>query len=94
MPETRLYVNIGSMGCRTARFLLICWVAIGIVVSFILASGVSFSWGQAISELPALFGEVIYRYNEKSPLRLFVIGIGHRDAVTRKNGSTTSKVQA
>jgi len=82
------------MGCRTARFFHIRWVAIGIIASSILASGASFSWAKSISNLPPPYGEVIYRYNEKSPLRLFVIGIGHRDAVTRKNGSTTSKVQA
>jgi hypothetical protein len=70
------------------------WAAMGIMASFILVSGVSFSWCQGISDLPALYGEVIYRYNENSPFRLFVVGIGHRDAVTRKNGSMTSKVQA
>ena len=82
------------MGCRTARVLLIRLVASWIVASSASGLGVAFSWGQSISDLPALYGEVIYRYNEKSPLRLFVIGIGHRDAVTRKNGSMTSKVQA
>ena len=82
------------MGCRTRRSPLIRLVAIGIIASSILVLGVAFSSGQAISDLPALYGEVIYRYNEMSPLRLFVVGIGHRDAVTRKNGSMTSKVQA
>ena len=82
------------MGSRTTSFILILFVAIGIAVCSALALGAAFSWGQSISDLPALYGEVIYRYNEKSPLRLFVIGIGHRDAVTRKNGSRTSRVQA
>jgi hypothetical protein len=49
---------------------------------------------QSISNLPPPYGEVIYRHNEKSPLRLFIIGVSHRDTVTRKNGSMTSKVQA
>ena len=82
------------MGSRTTSFILILFVAIGIAVCSALALGAAFSWGQSISDLPALYGEVIYRYNEKSPLRLFVIGIGHRDAMTRKNGSRTSRVQA
>jgi len=82
------------MDCRTARVLFIPWVAIGIAAASAFASGVAFSWGQSISDLPALYGEVIYRYNENSPFRLFVVGIGHRDAVTRKNGGMTSKVQA
>jgi len=82
------------MGSRTTSFILILFVALGIAVCSALALGAAFSWGQSISDLPALYGEVIYRYNEKSPLRLFVIGIGHSDAVTRKNGSRTSRVQA
>ena len=82
------------MCCRATCVILIRLVAIGIAVSFALALGVTFSWGQPISDLPALYGEVIYRHNEKSPVRLFVIGIGHRDAVNRKNGSMTSKIQA
>jgi hypothetical protein len=40
------------------------------------------------------YGEVIYRYNEKSPQRLFIIGMSHRDSLTRRNGSQTSRVQA
>jgi len=82
------------MSCRATCLILIRLVAIATAVSSTLALGVTFSWGQPISDLPALYGEVIYRYNEKSPFRLFVVGIGHRDAVTRKNGSMTSKVQA
>lgn len=39
------------------------------------------------------YGEVIYRYNEKSPRQLFVIGMSHRDSLTRRNGSQTSRVQ-
>jgi hypothetical protein len=40
------------------------------------------------------YGEIIYQYNEKSPRQLFVIGMAHRDSVTRRNGSQTSRVQA
>ena len=40
------------------------------------------------------YGEIIYQYNEKSPQQLFVIGMAHRDSLTRRNGSQTSRVQA
>jgi hypothetical protein len=46
------------------------------------------------SVIPAQYGEIIYRANEKSPSHLFVIGMSHRDSLTRRNGSQTSRVQA
>ncbi len=45
-------------------------------------------------KIPPEYGEVVFRYNEKSPNQLFIIGISHRDTLTRMNGSNTSKVQA
>jgi hypothetical protein len=45
-------------------------------------------------EIPAEYGEVIYRFNEKSANQVFIIGIGHRDALTCLNGDNTSRVQA
>jgi hypothetical protein len=44
--------------------------------------------------IPAQYGEIIYRVNEKSPCQLFVIGMSHRDSLTRRNGGQTSRVQA
>ncbi len=44
--------------------------------------------------IPAEYGEVVYRYNESSPNQIFIIGMSHRDTVTRLNGSLTSRVQA
>jgi hypothetical protein len=44
--------------------------------------------------LPRGYGEVVYRYNEKSPNQLYIIGIGHRDALTRSNGDRTPRIQA
>ena len=46
------------------------------------------------SMIPAQYGEIIYRGNEKSPSQLFVIGMSHRDSLTRRNGNQTSRVQA
>ena len=46
------------------------------------------------SEIPSEYGEVIHWSNEKSPDQLFVIGLSHRDTLTRLNGDKTSRVQA
>jgi hypothetical protein len=56
---------------------------------------VSFSMaGVGLSSIPSEYGQVIYRYNEGSPKQLFIIGMSHRDSITRLNGSKTSRVQA
>ncbi len=47
-----------------------------------------------IGSLPPAYGKVIYSYNETSPKKLYIIGIDHRDSVSRLNGSNTAKVQA
>jgi hypothetical protein len=47
-----------------------------------------------LSAIPSEYGEVIYRYNEKSPNQLFIIGMSHRDTISRSNGQNTSRVQA
>ena len=43
--------------------------------------------------IPTEYGELIFRCNEKSPDQLFIIGISHRDSLTRLNSSQTPKVQ-
>jgi hypothetical protein len=45
-------------------------------------------------KIPTEYGEVIYQSNEKSPNQIFIIGVGHRDAITCLNGDHTSRVQA
>jgi hypothetical protein len=40
------------------------------------------------------YGEIIYQYNRKNPQQLFVVGMSHRDSLTRRNGGQTSRVQA
>ena len=42
----------------------------------------------------AEYGELIYQSNPGSPYQLFIIGMSHRDSLTRLNGSNTSRVQA
>ncbi len=44
--------------------------------------------------IPARYGEVIYRFNEKSSNQLFIIGMSHRDSLDCLNGENTSRVQA
>jgi hypothetical protein len=50
--------------------------------------------GTDLAALPPEYGEVIYCCNEKSPSQLFIIGMSHRDSITRLNGLNTSRVQA
>jgi len=68
-------------------------------ILFLLSAFFSFllvtpSNAQTIPEVPAQYGEIIYRFNEKNPSQIFIIGIGHRDALTCRNGENTSRVQA
>jgi hypothetical protein len=63
------------------------------ILSFFLM-GISFSTAQTNLILPPQYGRVIYRLNEKSPNQLFIVGLSHRDSLTRLNGDNTSKVQA
>ena len=48
--------------------------------------------GSFYLNIPAQYGEIIFRCNEKSPKQIFIIGMSHRDSFTRDNGSQTSKV--
>jgi hypothetical protein len=49
---------------------------------------------ETVLNIPVEYGEVIYRFDEKSPNQIFVIGSSHRDALTCLNGNNTSRVQA
>lgn len=44
--------------------------------------------------VPKEYGEVIYRSRGESARQLYIIGLEHRDSITRANGAHTSKVQA
>lgn len=59
-----------------------------------LLYGSSSRAGMNLAALPPEYGEVIYRCNEKSPNQLFIIGMSHRDSISRLNGLNTSRVQA
>ncbi len=49
--------------------------------------------GGASPLVPTEYGEVIFSRNEKSPSQLFIIGLSHRDSLTRLNNMGTPKVQ-
>ncbi len=44
--------------------------------------------------LPEEYGEVVFQYNPNSPNQIYIIGMSHRDSLTRLNGDNTSRVQA
>jgi hypothetical protein len=46
-----------------------------------------------ILPLPPSYGKVIFRYNENSPKKIYIIGINHRNCQSRANGSNTAKTQ-
>jgi hypothetical protein len=52
------------------------------------------AWGQTSPTFPTQYGEIIHQWNKESPNQLYIIGIGHRDTLTRANGDNTSRVQA
>ncbi len=56
--------------------------------------GISSSPAKADLKVPAEYGEVIFRCNTESPNQLFIIGLYHRDALTRTNGTNGPRVQA
>jgi len=43
--------------------------------------------------IPTERGEVVFRCNERSPNQVYIIGMSHRDTLTRANGSNTVKSQ-
>ena len=43
---------------------------------------------------PPEYGEILFESNSKNQNHLFIIAMGHRDALTRSNGSHTARVQA
>jgi hypothetical protein len=49
---------------------------------------------QDLSRIPKEYGEVIYQSYGETSKQLYIIGVEHRDAITRSNGINTSKVQA
>ena len=69
-----------------------CFLAIILVSLFLIR--VPSPFAETNLNIPAEYGEVIYRSNPESPNQLFIIGMSHRDSLTRANGGNTSRVQA
>jgi len=77
--------------CKTYR--LRKWVcALVAIFSFLVAPSPKAEMN--LAAIPAEYGEVIYRYKEKSPNQLFIIGMSHRDFISGLNGQNTCRVQA
>ena len=61
---------------------------------FLFLLNITPSFAETKLKIPAEYGELIYQSNPRSPGQLFIIGMSHRDSLTRLNGSKTSRVQA
>jgi hypothetical protein len=61
---------------------------------FFALLGFTPAWSETSFTIPAQYGEIIHQWDQRSPNQLFIIGIGHRDTLTRANGNNTPRVQA
>jgi hypothetical protein len=61
---------------------------------FALLGNTVYGSGKDAPALPPEYGRMIYRYNDTRPDQLFIIGMSHRDTLTRLNGDKTARVQA
>lgn len=49
---------------------------------------------QDLPKIPQQYGEVIYQSSGEKLKQLYIVGLEHRDSITRLNGANTPKVQA
>ena len=67
----------------------------GIFLLLLIFLGGSFSPAEAGSAAcPPEYGKILYECNPAQEKQLFIIGMGHRDALTGANGRRTAKIQA
>ena len=67
----------------------------GIFLLLLIFLGGSFSPAEAGSAAcPPEYGKILYECNPTQEKQLFIIGMGHRDALTGANGRRTAKIQA
>ena len=67
-----------------------------IALLFIPATHLNAGTNQDARDIPAIpfeRGEVVFSSNERSPNQIYIIGMSHRDTLTRANGSNTVKSQ-
>jgi hypothetical protein len=63
-----------------------------IIIALLLIAGCNLNIHHTdISVIPYEYGEVIFSINKESPNQIYVIGLSHRDALTRANGIGTVK---
>jgi len=83
-----------------SKFLFVSILVLSFIIILPISRGNGVPGSSAVSPITdsstvlSRYGEVIYQHNEKSPRELFIIGMAHRDSLTRQNGSQTSRAQA
>ena len=65
-----------------------------ILVALAFLGGTAYGADKDATTLPPEYGQMIYRCNDPRPDQLFIIGMSHRDTLTRLNGLKTARVQA
>jgi hypothetical protein len=87
--------------CRSFDFKFLCFVLIFLGIAFISSPILAETNSCALKVRPVApisqiipYGEIIYQSNRENPKQLYIVGLEHRDAVTRQNGTNTPKVQA
>jgi len=68
------------------------FIALLLIPGFNLKAGLNQDVPDALT-LPPERGEVVFICNERSPNQIYIIGMSHRDTLTRANGSNTVKSQ-
>ncbi len=84
---------VPSLNGRLVGFLTLLFVVVFLSPFFALTEAFNGS-GPGLKDFPQEYGDIIYQYNEKSPKQIYIIGISHRDTLTRTNGKNTAQVQA
>jgi len=73
-------------------------LSILLIIALLLIPDIDLNAGnnQGAADIPAIpfeHGEVVFSCNERNPDQIYIIGMSHRDTVTRANGSNTVKSQ-
>jgi hypothetical protein len=74
------------------RLLILSFIALLLIPDFNLNAGLNQDDPDSPA-LPSERGEVVFSCNERSPHQIYIIGMSHRDTLTRANGSNTVKSQ-
>jgi hypothetical protein len=98
----KVLININLPKCRTVLvvFLSLHMMISSLAIHKVSAESVSKSGEPGSASLsptqtiPARFGRVIYHHGKPGAKHLYIVGMGHRDTLTRSNGDKTALIQA